>query len=213
MSPWQKKLESRFKTERIFNIYKEALEGQSNFSTVCHGFPTSQTFMFQYDGKSSDVPVGVEIVGFDEARYTNAMTDLHILFGTSLGAEIQNRANFLLRFVYHETLTYTMQSLKVNSKDIIEFEDLQKEFKRTETFGKLASAMHLALNTEPKHMSIVRKQNPTTGSQKGVYSKILGGSIGGGTSNVKSSKGVDDKNDDNTLPAPMRALELVRDLS
>ena len=86
--------------------------------------------------------------------------------------------------------------------------------KRTETFGKLASAMHLALHTEPRHMSIIRKpSNPTTGSQKGVYSKILGGNIGAGTSNVKISKSIDDKNDDNALPAPMRALELVRDLS
>ena len=208
-----KKLESRFKPDRLFNIYKEAMESSSKFSTLCHGFPTTDSFKFLYDGTVSDVPVGVEIIGFDNIRYTNAMVDLHILFGTSLGPEIQNRAQFLLRFVYHETLTATLQALKVNPRDIIEFEDLQEEFKRTDTFGRLASAMHLAMLSKPGQISVVRKPAAPQGSQKSFYSKILGGHIGGNQSPSKNTKVVAQKNEEASSSPALRALELVRDLN
>ena len=208
-----KKLESRFKSERLFNIFKEAREGSSKFSTLCHGFPTTDSFKFLYDGNSSDVPIGVEMVGFDYIRYTNAMVDVHILFGTSLGPEIQNRAQFLLRFVYHETLTATLQALKVNPRDIIEFEDLQEEFKRTDTVGRLASAMHLAMLSKPGNISVVRKPTAPIGSQKSFYSKILGGHIGGEQSTSKNTKVVAQKNEETSSSPPLRALELVRDLN
>merc|ERR1712226_286977 len=208
-----KKLESRFKTERLFNIFKEARESSSKFSTLCHGFPTTDSFKFLYDGNSSDVPIGVEMIGFDYIRYTNAMVDVHILFGTSLGPEIQNRAQFLLRFVYHETLTATLQALKVSPRDIIEFEDLQEEFKRTDTVGRLASAMHLAMLSKPGNISVVRKPTAPIGSQKSFYSKILGGHIGGDQSPSKNTKVVAQKNEEASSSPPLRALELVRDLN
>ena len=213
-----KKLESRFKAERLFNIYREALESSNKFTTLCHGFPTTDSFKFLYDGNNADVPTGVEIVGFDNMRYTNAMVDIHILFGTSLGPEIKNRAQFLLRFIYHETLTSTLQALKVDQRDIIEFEDLQAEFKRTDTFGKLAAAMHLAMLTKPGQLNMVKK--PTSqldrkpvGSQKSFYSKILGGHIGGNQSSVTNAKAGAQKNEETSLSPPLRALELVRDLN
>jgi len=216
-----KKLESRFKADRLFNIYREALEGSNKFSTLCHGFPTTDSFKFSYDGQNSDTPVGVEIVGFDNMRYTNAMVDVHILFGTSLSPEIQNRAQFLLRFVYHETLTATLTALKVNPRDIIEFDDLQSEFKRTDTFGRLASAMHLAKLTKPGELTMENK--PTSilnrkpvGTQKSVYSKILGGHIGGNQPSVINEKvaaPAAQTNEEVSSSPALRALELVQDLN
>ena len=213
-----KKLETRFNADRLFNIYKEAIAGSSKFSTLCHGFPTTESFKFLYDGKTTDVPVGVEVVGFDNMRYANAMVDVHILFGTSLGPEIQNRVQFLLRFVYHETLTATLQALKVNQNDIIEFEDLQAEFKRTENFGRLASSMHLAMMSKPGKLSMASKptaisQTKPMGSQKSFYSKILGGHIGGDQNSANNTKVIVQKNEEIPSSPPLRALELVKDLN
>ena len=149
------------------------------------------------------------------------MVDVHILFGTSLGPEIQNRAQFLLRFVYHETLTATLQALKVNPRDIIEFDDLQSEFKRTDTFGRLASAMHLAKLTKPGELTIEHK--PTSilnrkpvGTQKSFYSKILGGHIGGNQPSVNNEKVATppaQANVEMSSSPALRALELVQDLN
>ena len=205
-----RKLESRFNSERIFNAYKEALTTPSKFSVVCHGFPTAQSFKFLYDKDNSDVPMGAEIVGFENARYVNAMTDVHILFGTSLGSEIQNRSDFLLRFVYHETLASTLKALKVNPKRIIEFEELQKEFKRTETFGKLAAAMHFAGIAEPKSMDMTTKKKET-GTRRSFYSKILGGTIGG-EQTIKEEVNVEEDKQGNILSPSIRAFNLIRSL-
>ena len=203
------KFESRFSVERILNINRDAINGQSNIQTLCHGFPTLQNFKFMYDGENSDIPIGVEIVDFTNARYTNPMTDLQLLFGTSLGPELHNRIEFLLRFVYHETLAHTLKGLKVSPSDIIEYEDLQKEFRRTETFGKMASAMFLAGMASPGQIKMA-KRGSTKSKQKSVYSKILGGHIGG-EKNILNGGMIINGTEENTISK--RTLELVQNLS
>ena len=203
------KIESRFSVERILNINRDAINGQSNIQTLCHGFPTLQNFKFMYDGENSDIPIGVEIVDFTNARYTNPMTDLQLLFGTSLGPELHNRIEFLLRFVYHETLAHTLKGLKVSPSDIIEYEDLKKEFIRTETFGKMASAMFLAGMASPGQMKMA-KRGSTKSTQKSVYSKILGGHIGG-EKNILNGGRIANGTEENTISK--RTLELVQNLS
>ena len=203
------KFESRFSVERILNINRDAINGQSNIQTLCHGFPTLQNFKFMYDGENSDIPIGVEIVDFTNARYTNPMTDLQLLFGTSLGPELHNRIEFLLRFVYHETLAHTLKWLKVNPSDIIEYEDLQKEFRRTDTFGKIASAMFLAGTASPGQIKMA-KRGSTKSTQKSVYSKILGGHIGG-EKNILNGGRITNGTEENTISK--RTLELVQNLS
>ena len=206
-----KKLEGRFNIERIFNIYKEALTAQSKFSVVCHGFPTTDSFKFLYDKNSSDLPIGVEMVGFEQARYRNAMSDVHVLFGTTLGPELQNRADFLLRFVYHETLASTLKALRVNPRHLMDFEEVQKEFKRIETFGKLASAMYFAGKFQPESMDVVTKKIET-GKRSSFYSKILKGNIGGEEPAKEEVKLGDDKQQ-NVLSPSIKAFNLVHNLN
>ena len=202
-------IESRFSVERILNINRDALNGQSYIKTLCHGLPTLQNFKFMYDEVNCDIPIGVEIVDFTNARYTNPMTDLQLLFGTSLGPELHNRIEFLLRFVYHETLANTLKGLKVSPSDIIEYEDLQKEFRRTDTFGKMASAMFLAGMASPGQIKMA-KRGSTKSTQKSVYSKILGGHIGG-EKNILNGGRTTNGTEENTISK--RTLELVQNLS
>ena len=44
------------------------------------------------------------------------MTDVQVLFCASLGPKVVEQAEYLLRFVYHETLISTIKSLQIGKK-------------------------------------------------------------------------------------------------
>ena len=62
-----------------------------------------------------------------------------------MGPKVEEQAEFLLRFVYYETLVRTLKGLKVNPDItfIPTYDDLKTDFKAKELYGCLAGAMFL----------------------------------------------------------------------
>ena len=103
------------------------------------------------------------------------MTDVQILLCSSMGPKVEEQGEFLLRFVYHETLIATLKSLGTELPKSIDFDGLMADFKKHKVFGSLSAAMHLAGKASGQSNM---GSKPTT---KRVFkSKILGGIIGTG---------------------------------
>ena len=83
--------------------------------------------------------------GFKKAVYAHAATDLQSFFAITMGPKVEEQAEFLLRFVYYETLVRTLKGLKVNPEItfIPTYDDLKTDFKAKELYGSLAGAMFL----------------------------------------------------------------------
>ena len=174
------KLQKKFNGQRLFTPFKDALATHSPFSVVCHGFPALQknSFKFLYD-EETGLPVKAELVKFENARYASAVTDVQILLNTSLDSDIESQTDFLLRFVYHQTLVSTLRALNISFEQIVDVDELVKEFKRTQVFGRLAASMHIAglvLPSSNRKTEVAKRKEPKTNVS---YSKILGGPIGG----------------------------------
>lgn len=191
------RLQAKFgDAQKLYDLYVKALTVPSDgFITLCHGTPTISKFRFSYgstDG-TKDQPVNAKLVEFQDARYANAMTDLQIFMSTSLGDQVVNQADFLLRFIYHETLVSTLKYLKIDPpKNIIEFEVMQNEFKERAAFGILSGAMYLAdMVSSPQTLNKPIQRDSKSGKKSSgkrvFHSKILGGTIGSSRGGSDSS--------------------------
>ena len=130
------------------SIFTEANASASSFSVLCHGFPAPANAMFAY-GPPTGGPVDAKLVGFERARYAHAATDLQLLFCIGMGQKVEEQAEFLLRFVYYETLASLARSLGAAKSAVPEYEQLRKDFKKKHAYGCLAAGMHLAGAAKP----------------------------------------------------------------
>ena len=122
-------------------------------------------------------PIDVKLVGFQQARYANAVTDIQLMLCIGMSAKIEEQTEFLLRFVYYENLAGTLKSLGVDPK-VIEYETLWKEFKKKQVYGCLMGAMYLAgSNITSTSSNPVMNARRATG--KRVFESKLVGRIGG----------------------------------
>ncbi len=192
--------------DRLYDIFKDANRSSSHFSVLCHGALTPNNVHFLYNDEKR--PVDVKFTGFTNAVYAHAVTDLQSFFGISMGPKLEEQAEFLLRFVYYETMVKTLLSLAINPEvtTIISFEQLRKDFKTKEVYGCLSGAMYLVGMPEllggpgGGGASGGADQPMRRAPGKRVFqSKIVGGQIGS----------MDQKIYDSSSPA-LRAKELIR---
>jgi len=150
----------------VHNVYREAKQYSSVFSVLCHGSPSPKSIVFAY---KDDVPVDAKVVDFSSCSYSSAATDLQVFINT--GGDNTAREDFLLRFVYYETLVTVLKSLGV--KDPISFEDLKKEYIKKRLFGYIESSFLLTSSAGPPKAVPAQTQSRISGSRE-VNSKILG---------------------------------------
>lgn len=110
------------------------------------------------------------------------MTDVQLLLCSALGPKVEEKADFLLRFVYHESLISTLKSLEVDPPKGADFDSIKAEYKKHQAYGILAAAMHLA--SFQGHASIKPKVD-----KRVFQSKILGGVIGKGDPKIFENSG------------------------
>merc|ERR1719500_1690248 len=154
----------------LFNLYRQARQAESALSVLCHGSPAPQNVVFLYkDG----VPVEAKFLDFSRARIASAATDL-LAFIHSAG-DTTAREDFLIRFVYYETLVTSMKSLGVR-EPVISYDDLKAECVRKRQYGYVESAALLAasVNGAPPPLGSVDDQPKKVTSGRAVNSKILG---------------------------------------
>ena len=125
------------------------------------------------------------------------MTDVQLLLCSSKGPKVEGKVEFLLRFVYHETLIATLKSLNVvPAPQSTGFDVIMADFKKQQAFGAIAAAMHLA---KYQHSTFLRHR-----VDKRVFkSNILGGNIGQGDPDVYETSGP-------TLRAKALMIKLVQ---
>ena len=196
------KLVSKYKANGLYSIYKKAHTTNSKFSVLCHGFPTTNAFRFLYkDGMPNDAI----LVNFKQARYASAMTDVQVMLASSVSPKNENQGEFLLRYVYYETLVSILKSLGI--EDVIGFDELHKEFKVQEEYGCLEGAIHLSSLVAMPSKRTPLHRTPSTGKHT-FYSRILGGVIGTGevtpTNNEQTGQASEE-----TSPQ-VRALSLIK---
>merc|ERR1712212_619527 len=123
-------------------------------------------------GKDS-VPVEAKFLDFSRARIASAATDLLAFIHTS--GDSTAREDFLIRFVYYETLVTSMKSLGVR-EPVISYDDLKAECVRKRLYGYVESAALLAasVNGVPPPLGSVDDQPKKVTSGRAVNSKILG---------------------------------------
>merc|ERR1719239_10788 len=154
----------------LFNLYRQARQAESALSVLCHGSPTPQNVVFLYkDG----VPVEAKFLDFSRVRIASAATDL-LAFIHSAG-DSTAREDFLIRFVYYETLVTSMKSLGVR-EPVISYDDLKAECVRKRQYGYVESAALLAasVNGAPPPLGSVDDQPKKVTSGRAANSKILG---------------------------------------
>jgi hypothetical protein len=105
------------------------------------------------------------------------------LLCSSMGPKVEEQAEFLFRFVYHETLIATLKSLEVDPPQTTDFDNIYEDFKKQQVYGSLAAAMHLA--QVENNIGIKTSQVSSSGASKRIFqSKLLGGVIGKGDPKV-----------------------------
>ena len=114
------------------------------------------------------------------------MTDVQMLLCSSMGPKVEEQGEFLLRFVYHETLMSTMKSLGVDPPKNAEFDVIYADFKKQQAYGALAAAMHLA---KLQSGTATGGPRPRLGDKRVFQSKILGGVVGRGDPKVMEASG------------------------
>jgi hypothetical protein len=154
----------------LYNIYKEGRQSSSIFSVLCHGTPTVDNMVFLYN--EDNVPVDAKPVNFSEARIASSMTDFHTFINT---AGDNTRDDFLLRFVYYETLVTVLKSLGLKN-DIISYDDLKLEFAKKKLYAYIESSSINCSSAKPSSSkrSTPVSVTPKTVNRNVVNSKILG---------------------------------------
>ena len=103
------------------------------------------------------------------------MTDVQMLLCSCIGPKVEEKGDFLLRFVYHESLISSLKSLDVTPPKETDFDVMKADFKKHQTYGILAAAMNLAQSQTGSQTA----PRPKT-TKKVFESKILGGVVGQG---------------------------------
>uniref|UniRef100_A0A0K2TJY2 Putative LOC100164898 [Acyrthosiphon pisum] n=1 Tax=Lepeophtheirus salmonis TaxID=72036 RepID=A0A0K2TJY2_LEPSM len=145
----EKEVDQKVENEFLYSIFHRARTSSSPFSVLCHGRPTVECFFFQnnamdksYIQEEANTIKDVKFTSFENARYANAVTDLQILFNTSLDPKFESQIDFLLRYEYYETLVGTLHNLNVTSFNL-DLNQLKKELKSQQLYGYVYSAMLL----------------------------------------------------------------------
>jgi len=153
--------------DRLYNIFKEALTSTSNFSVLCHGQLDVKNVLYKPDGEAV-------LINFQRACYAHAVSDVHFFIASSASMQAADQTEFLIRFVYFETLAGALRQLGLGSS-APDYNDFKKEFLKKQAFGCLAGAMRLA-NSSPAlaaaKRAAARRNAPS--SNRVVESKFLG---------------------------------------
>lgn len=112
------------------------------------------------------------------------MTDVQLLLSSTIAAAIEDKGDFLLRFVYHETLISTLKSLGLDPPPNCQYDVMKADFKKYQAYGALAGAIHLANGSN----KAIKKSKPVI-NKRVFQSKILGGMIGKGDPEVYETSG------------------------
>ena len=158
---------------KLYPLFKNANASSSKFSVLCHGSLSSKHIHFLYN--SDRTPTDVKFTGFHNALYANAAVDLQHLFATAMGPKIEEQSEFLLRFVYYETLAGVMKMFDFDATKIIPYETLFSDFKDKRLYGCLAGSMFLAEEYGPKHSKL---SGPRRGEKRVFKSKLIGQTVG-----------------------------------
>lgn len=113
------------------------------------------------------------------------MTDVQMLLCSSMGPKVEEKGEFLLRFVYHETLISTMKSLGIEPPKSTDFDVINADFKKHQAYGSLAAAMHLAKLSGSGSGSGRNR----AGDKRVFQSKILKGVLGRGDPKIMEASG------------------------
>jgi len=129
----------------------------------------NMVFLYNKD----NIPVDAKLVNFSDARIASSMTDFHTFINT---AGDNTRDDFLLRFVYYETLVTSLKSLGLKN-DIITYDDLKLEFAKKKLYAYIESSSLLCSSVNPS--ASVRRSAPASVAPRSatanvVNSKILG---------------------------------------
>jgi len=154
----------------LFNLYRQARQAESALSVLCHGSPTPDKVVFLY---KEGVPVEAKFLDFSSARIASAATDLLAFIHTA--GDSTAREDFLIRFVYYETLVTSMKSLGVR-EPVISYDDLKAECVRKRLYGYVESANLLAksVTVSPAPLGRTEDQPKKVTNGRAVNSKILG---------------------------------------
>jgi len=182
--------------DRLYAIFKEAhATTNARKPVLCHGFPVQENFMFSYKREGNNVtqsfgqPVDAKLIKFREARFANAITDVQMLLCSSLGPKVEEKGDFLLRFVYHEALISSLKSLDIEPPESTDFNVIKEDFKKHQAYGMLAAAIHLAQNCRTGKSTNNGMSQQKSGGRRVFNSKILGGIVGQGDPKVYAVSG------------------------
>jgi len=156
----------------LVNIYKEAESTHSILPVVCHGMPTLANIVFKYsaDGQPQDA----KFVSLDSCVLGSGLTDLHLFINTS--GDNTAREDFLLRFVYYETLVTILKSFGVKVE--FSYDDLKAEFVKKRLYGYIQSsaifAESLVGSSKSASTAAASKMASSKSGPREVQSKILG---------------------------------------
>jgi len=159
----------------VFNIFREANTSPSVMPCLAHGMPTLANMEFKY---FDSMPIDARFKNFDSSNYGSGIPDLHTFINTS--GENVAREDFLLRFVYYETLASILKSQ--GTKIGFSYDDMKTEFVQKRLHGYLHSAAILAGTTDvvvkeevaPSPVQVLPKMPVAPGPMRPVESKILG---------------------------------------
>ena len=93
------------------------------------------------------------------------------------------------RFVYHEALISALKSLDIEPPQSTDFNVIKEDFKKHQTYGILAGAMHLAKNCRPGKPRNNNMGQQKSGGRRVFTSKILGGVVGQGDPKLYEKSG------------------------
>jgi len=150
----------------LVNIYKEAESSQSLLPVLCQGMPTLANIQFVY--ASDGQPCDARFKNLESCVLGSGLTDLHLFINTS--GDNNAREDFLLRFVYYETLVNLLKSF--GEKVEFSYEDLKKEFVKKRLYGYIQSSAILAEKVVSNTAAV--KTSSSQSAPKEVQSKILG---------------------------------------
>ena len=90
-------------------------------------------------------PTRGKLVSFQNARFAHPATDVLLLLASAAcDPQVGDKAEFLLRYVYYETLSGSLKSFGCGTDSWPDFEEFEKDFRKRSVYGALAGAMFLA---------------------------------------------------------------------
>ncbi len=115
------------------------------------------------------------MTGFQRSRYAHAATDLQQFFAAAVGDRVDDQTEFLVRFVYFESLSANLRALGV--ADAVDFDSFRKSFRKLQVFGCLTGAMLLGEKISPPRggapAPAPQRSNSTNGAPAPSYGTPL----------------------------------------